>query len=190
MQGDINSRSGRARVVSIKIQEQIKCRSRIRIQKSFSQSRLADFADGQILPFVAGITKTQLPVPSLEIIAKFPQLSAQTNIEEIIVVSELFMSGAGVVDAAKLNPRSDGETASVGKKTWNSRISDGERIKRILDWHTNEKKWAKAMLVPGILNGLGISGTADSDASKNERTYLKSANSVRYLSHTSRVNEP
>ena len=33
-------------------------------------------------------------------------------------------------------------------------------------------------------------GTAEKDASKNERTYLKSANSVRYLSHTSRMNEP
>src|SRR5512132_1237361 len=109
MQGDINSASGGRGVVGSEIQERIKCRSRIRIQKSFSQSRLADFADGQILPFVPGITKTQLPVPSLEIIAKFPQLSAQTNIEEIIVVSELFMSWTGVVNAAKLNPRRDRE---------------------------------------------------------------------------------
>ena len=46
------------------------------------------------------------------------------------------------------------------------------------------------MLVPGILNGSGINGTAARDASKNERTNLKSANTVRYLSHTSRVNEP
>ena len=30
------------------------------------------------------------------------------------------------------------------------------------------------MLVPGILNGSGANGTAASDASKNERTYLKS----------------
>jgi hypothetical protein len=30
-------------------------------------------------------------------------------------------------------------------------------------------------LVPGILNGSGVSGTAARDASKNERTYLKSA---------------
>ena len=46
------------------------------------------------------------------------------------------------------------------------------------------------MLVPGILNGSGISGTAAIDESKNERTYLKSANTVRYLSHRSRVKEP
>ena len=46
------------------------------------------------------------------------------------------------------------------------------------------------MFVPGILNGSGVNGTAAADASKNERTYLKSANTVRYLSHRSRVNEP
>ena len=46
------------------------------------------------------------------------------------------------------------------------------------------------MLVPGILNGSGRNGTGASDASKNERTYLKSANTVRYLSHRSRVKEP
>ena len=35
------------------------------------------------------------------------------------------------------------------------------------------------MLVPGILNGSGINGTAASDVSKNERTYLKSANTCQ-----------
>ncbi len=48
----------------------------------------------------------------------------------------------------------------------------------------------KKVLVPGALNGSGVNGTAASDESKNERAYLKSANTVRYLSHTSRVNEP
>src|SRR5215469_268684 len=51
-------------------------------------------------------------------------------------------------------------------------------------------KGLKPILVPGILNGSGTRGTAVRDASKNERTYLKSANTVRYLSHRSRVNEP
>jgi len=96
MQVDVNPRSGRLGVVGREIQERIKCRSRIRIQKCFPQSRLADFVDGQILAFIPRITKTQLPVLSLEIIAKFPQLAAQTNIEEIILVSELFMSWTGV----------------------------------------------------------------------------------------------
>src|SRR6267154_1815325 len=48
----------------------------------------------------------------------------------------------------------------------------------------------KPLFVPGILNGSGVNGTAAADASKNERTYLKSVNTVRYLSHRSRVNEP
>src|SRR6266480_3931940 len=38
-------------------------------------------------------------------------------------------------------------------------------------------------------NGSGVNGTAASDESKNERAYLKSANTVRYLSQISRVNE-
>ena len=45
-------------------------------------------------------------------------------------------------------------------------------------------------LVPGFLNGSGVNGTAARDASKYERAYLKSPNTVRYLSHISRVNEP
>ena len=48
----------------------------------------------------------------------------------------------------------------------------------------------KPTLVPGTLNGSGTNGTAARDASKYERTYLKSANSTRYLSHRSRVKEP
>src|SRR4029077_384940 len=39
-------------------------------------------------------------------------------------------------------------------------------------------------------NGSGVNGTAASDELKNERAYLKSANTVRYLSHRSRVNDP
>src|SRR4029077_1099298 len=39
-------------------------------------------------------------------------------------------------------------------------------------------------------NGSGVNGTAASDALKYERANLKSANTVRYLSHRSRVNDP
>src|SRR5436190_24243081 len=45
-------------------------------------------------------------------------------------------------------------------------------------------------LVPGVLNGSGVNGTAAGDASKYERAYLKSPNTVRYLSQISRVKEP
>src|SRR5439155_22665503 len=43
--------------------------------------------------------------------------------------------------------------------------------------------------VPWDANGSGPNCTAAKEGSKNERTYLKSANSTRYLSHRSRVNE-
>src|SRR4029079_13892922 len=45
-------------------------------------------------------------------------------------------------------------------------------------------------LVPGMWNGSGSNGTAARDASKNDRESLKSPNTVRYLSHRSRVNDP
>src|SRR5947208_10043158 len=48
----------------------------------------------------------------------------------------------------------------------------------------------KNALVPGVLNGSGVNGTAARDASKYERAYLKSANTERYFSQMSRVNEP
>src|SRR4030095_11780771 len=39
-------------------------------------------------------------------------------------------------------------------------------------------------------NGSGVKGVGARAALKNDRVYLKSANTVRYLSHRSRVNEP
>src|SRR5206468_11714645 len=45
-------------------------------------------------------------------------------------------------------------------------------------------------LVPGMWNGSGSNGSAASDASKNERATLKSANTVRYLSQISRKKDP
>ena len=141
MQVNINLGSGRLGVVGVEIQERIKCSSWIRIQKSFPQSRLTYFADGQILPLIPRITKTQLPIPSLEVVTKLSHLAAEASIEQKIVVSEFFVSRTGVVNAAKHNS-THGETASVRKKTWNSRIPDRERIKRILDWHT-DAAWEK-----------------------------------------------
>ena len=132
MQGDINSGSGRLGVVSSEIQERIKRRGRVRIQQRFPQSRLADLANGQILPLVPGVTETRFPVPSLEIIAKFSHLTPQANIEEMILVGELLTSGPGVVNAAKPNPGSHRETGLRWKEICNSRIRDRERIKRIL----------------------------------------------------------
>ena len=47
------------------------------------------------------------------------------------------MPGTGIVNTAETNVGSYGETASVRKKTWNSRIRDCEWIKRIRDWDTD-----------------------------------------------------
>jgi hypothetical protein len=58
MQININSCARRGSVVGIEIQEWVECRSWIRVQKCFPQSRLAGFANGQILPLIPGITKT------------------------------------------------------------------------------------------------------------------------------------
>ena len=79
MQVDVNSGPGRRRVMSSQIQERVKGCSRVRVQKCLPQARLASFANGQLLSLVPGITKTQLPVPTLEIIAKFAHLAAQAN---------------------------------------------------------------------------------------------------------------
>src|SRR5438552_8912634 len=154
MQVDINSGLGRGGVVGSEIQERIKCRSWVRIQKCFPQSGLADFADGQVLSLISRITKTSFPVPSLEIIAKFSQLTTQADIEEAIRVSELFVSGTGVVNVASRNPDSYRETRSIRKEIWNSRICDCEGIKRILDWHT-DTEWTKAYVSAWDLEWVG-----------------------------------
>src|SRR6266540_5993514 len=133
MQADINGLSGPLGVVGIEIQERIKGRSWVGIQKCFPQSRLAGFARGHVLPFIPGITKTQLPVPRLEIMAKFPHLATQSHVEQRIPVGELFMSGTGVVNSAKGNPGSHRDRRSVNNQ---SRVSNREGIKRIRDWHT------------------------------------------------------
>src|SRR5215475_3666503 len=113
MQVDINSASSRLGVMGGEIQERIKCCSGIRIQERITQPRLAGFANGQVLPLIPRITKTQLPSPRLEMIAKFAQLAAQTNVGEVIVVSELFMSWTGVANAAKINSCRHRDTDSV-----------------------------------------------------------------------------
>src|SRR5713101_9569273 len=134
MQGDVNSFPGRRGVVASDTQEWIKRRGRVGIQQRVAQPRLADFANGQVLPLIPGIAETRFPVPSLEIIAKFAHLTLQPDVEELVPVSGWFAPWTGVVNAAKPNPRSHGSWDSVNDQ---SRIPDREGIKRILDWHTN-----------------------------------------------------
>src|SRR5207248_5194683 len=99
-----------------------------------SQSKLADFANGQVLPLVPRITEARFPVPRFEVIAKFSHLTTQPHVEKGIPVSELFMSGTSVGNTAKKNPCSHGDWNSVNNQI---RIRDGERIKRIRDWHAD-----------------------------------------------------
>src|SRR6476646_9604540 len=101
MQVDVNPCSSRLGVVGREIQERIKCRGRVRVQKCIPQSRRADHADGQILPLIPGITETLFPVPSLKVATKFSDLTTQPDIEKGICVGELFMSRTSVVNAAK-----------------------------------------------------------------------------------------
>src|SRR5262245_6657324 len=154
MQGDINPLPGRLGVVSIEIQERIKCRSRVRVQKCFPQSRLAGFVNRQILPFVPRITKTHVPVRSLDILAKFPHLTTQPHVDELIPVNELFVSRTCVVNTAKLDSVSHGQTASVGKEIWNGRIRDREGVKGILKWHT-DAGWIKGYVSAWLLEWIG-----------------------------------
>ena len=117
------------------IQERIKCRGRVGIQKRFPQPRLANQADGQVLPLVPGIAETRFPVPVLNN-RQIPHFPTQADIEELIPVGELFVSGpVSLIPRNQL--RSDRETASVRKEIWDRRICDCERIPWIFDWHTD-----------------------------------------------------
>src|SRR5204863_1741661 len=71
---------------------------------------------------------------------EFSHLTFQSNIEQLIVIGELFTSRPGVVNRPKPNPGIHRETRSVGKEVRNSRICDRERIKRIDDWHTDAER--------------------------------------------------
>src|SRR5207248_10301107 len=83
---------------------------------------------------VASVAEAQFPVPRLEIIAKLAHLTLQSNIEEHIPVGKLLVSGAGVINATKQDASSHRDWDSVDSQ---SRITYGERIKRILDWHAD-----------------------------------------------------
>src|SRR4051812_3336027 len=118
-------------------QEGIKRRARIGIQERRPQAGLADFANGKVLPLVSRIPETRFPVPRLEIIAGIPKFTAQTDIEELIPVSEFFVSWAGVLDAAEANTGRDRETRSIREVVWNYRVCNSERIERIGNWYTD-----------------------------------------------------
>ena len=190
MQGHINSLPGPPGVLVESATERIKRRARICIQQGIAQPGLAHFANGQILSFVARVTETRFPVPRLEVIANIPQLTPQTDIEELVPVSELFTSWAGIIECRETEHQSSqgllahqviSRVASPTVKGLN-----GFGIGTLMPLGPLNPRQSG----PGFLNGSGVNGTAASDESKYERAYLKSPNTVRYLSHRSRVNEP
>src|SRR6266496_1589451 len=142
MQGDIDSLPGRPRVVSVEIQERIERRGRIGIQQRLPQSRLANLANGQVLPFVPGVTETCLPIPRLKVIGDPPHFTAQSHIKQLVPVSEFFAARTGIVNTTEPHTGRYRETTggilwSRRKEIRNGRICNGERIKRIRDRHTD-----------------------------------------------------
>src|SRR2546430_13160158 len=169
--------------------EWIKRRGRIRIQQRFPQSNLADLAYRQILPLVPRVTKTGFPVPRLEVIAKSPisplsptskRVSQYVKCSLLCPVSLMPRNRTPVVTGRPLP--SEKKFGIVASATVNG--LNGFEIGTLIP------AGLKPTLVPGILNASGTNGTAARDESKNERTSLKSANTVRYFSHISRTKEP
>src|SRR6266513_2995264 len=137
MQCDINSLPGPRGVLGVEIQKRIKCRGRVRVQERITQSGLAYFAYRQVLSLVPRVTETHFPIPRLEVIPKFAHLTAQSDVEELVPVSEFFVPRTSVVNAAKPN--------ASGHRDWHpinnqSRISNCEGIERIRDWHTDARR--------------------------------------------------
>src|SRR6266436_2381791 len=137
MQSNINSLPGRRRVLAGEIQERIKRGGRICIQQRVSQPGLADFANGQVLSFVPGITETRFPIPCLEVISYPSHFASQANIKELVPIGEFFESWTRIVNTTKPNTSSHRKTRAVRKEIRNSRIRNRERIERIREWHTD-----------------------------------------------------
>src|SRR5436309_457955 len=154
MQSDVNGLPSRLGVVGVEIQERIKRRGWIGVQQRLPQARLTDFANGQVLPLVSGVTETGFPVPRLEIIAKFAHLTLEPDVKELVPVSEFFASWTGVVDTAEPNTGSYRETGAIRKEVWNSRICNRKRIKRIRERHADTGR-AKEGVSARILECVG-----------------------------------
>ena len=104
MQGNIDPANGGLAVATEESQEGIKRCSRIGIQQRFAQARLAHHATKEIFLVIPGITKTQFPIPILEVIAKFSHLTAKSGVEQNVVERSLGCSDACVVNGAKPTP--------------------------------------------------------------------------------------
>src|SRR5215471_21361593 len=103
MQCDIHSLPRRSGVLAEKAAKGIKGGGRICIQQGIAQPGLADFANGQILSLIARVTETHFPIPCLEIVGELSHLTTQPDVEQLVPISEFFMSWTSIVDAAEPN---------------------------------------------------------------------------------------
>ncbi len=138
MQGNIDSvhRLRRLAVHPAIVQERVKRGGRVRIHESLSQPGLANNVSRLIFFLVPGITETRFPVPCLEVIAKFAHLTAKSDIKENVVKGGRRKSVTQFQTAIG-NPgiyRGSGKGRAVRR---NSRVRYRERIKRILQGHTD-----------------------------------------------------
>src|SRR6266699_6618089 len=117
-------------------QKRIKRSGRIRIQQRFAQARLAHHATTDIFFLVPGITKTQFPIPILEVIAKLAHLTAKSGVEEHVSKGSFERSDGCVVNAAEFDP---GRHPNPGKRCAirQSSVRYRERIKCVLDRHAD-----------------------------------------------------
>src|SRR4029077_7559904 len=128
---------GRRGVLAEKPTERIKCSGRICVQQGIAQPGLAPFPNGEIPSFVARITETHFPVPCLKVVANFSHLTPQTNVKELVPVSDFFVPWTGIVNAAEPNPGGHRNWRPVNNQ---SRVPNCERIEWILGWHTNAER--------------------------------------------------
>src|SRR5262249_20768241 len=96
--GNIHSANGSVTVPTKEPQERIKRCSRIRIQQRCAQSRTAHRAAPEELLLISGVTKAQLPIPTLKVIPKFAHLPAKAGVEQKVVKSSLLCSVALIVN--------------------------------------------------------------------------------------------
>ena len=153
------------------IEERIKRGGRIRIQERVPQSRLAYHTYRQIPPLVPGITETASQFQVLKYSTKFSHLTPEPNVKETIPVGELFILGPVSLMPRNKTPLVTGTGTPLITKVASATVNglNGFEIGTLMP------EGLKPTLVPGILNGSGTNGTAARDASKNERTYLKSS---------------
>src|SRR5438067_520602 len=151
MQVHINLGPGGPRIMASKIQERIERRGWVCAQQRLSQTGLADLSNRQFLAFVTCPPETSLPTPSLEKVGNPSHLTSKADIKKVIIIGELFVPRAGIVNPAEANTRGYGNWHSVKN---HSIIGDGDRLPGSADWHADPST-AESDAGPGLLERIG-----------------------------------